>query len=180
MERSGLQFASAAADESNLLSTLGVDVQLLILQTIAFLLLLVILSKWVFPVLARMLDKREQQIADSVNAAVAAEKHAAEAEANVAQIMKDARHQADELLASAKSEATSMLSAADKKSRERAEQLVAEAEAEIRKDIEAARSSLRRETLNLVAEATEKVVGRSVNAPVDRKIVAAAVKEAEK
>lgn len=177
---SGIQFASAATEQSSdLLGSLGIDVQLLVLQTIAFLLLLVILSKWVFPVLSRMLEKREKLIEESVRAAAEAEANAVKAEAKIADMMKQARKEADELLSSAKSEAAQMVSDADKKSRDRAEQIVEAAEAEIQKNVEAARSSLRRETLELVAEATEKVVGSTVDARVDQKIVERALKEAQ-
>ena len=181
MVGSGIYFASAAAEQStDLLGSLGIDVQLLVLQTIAFLLLLVILSKWVFPVLSRMLDKREAQIAESLNAAANAEKHAAETEAKLSDMLKDARKQADEMLASAKNEAANMVAEADKKSRDRAEQIIEEAETEIQKNVETARTSLRQETLELVATATEKIIGKTVTAPVDKKLVEAAVKEAGK
>lgn len=170
---------SAATEQSNLLGSLGIDTQLLILQSIAFLLLLLVLSKWVFPVFRRMLEKREQQIEESLKAAKDAEQHAAEAEANIASMMKDARSHADEIIASAKSEASAMVAEADKKAKDRAEQLVSEAEAEIQRNVENARTELRKETLELVAEATEKVVGATVGERIDKKIVQKAVQEAK-
>jgi len=42
-----------------------------------------------------------------------------------------------------------------------------------------AKKALQNETLNLVAQATEKVVGETVTAKVDEKVVAAALKEAK-
>lgn len=176
------QFASSeavAAEKSDLLSSIGIDWTLLILQTAAFLILLWFLKKFVYPSLLAMLDRREKMIEESVAAARDAEENAAAAEERTAKLMKDARKQADELLTSAKTEATTMVDAAEKKSRERAEQIVADAEAEIQKNVAAAKKSLRAETLGLVAEATEKVVGKTVNASVDKQVVAAAVKEAE-
>lgn len=162
------------------MSTLGVDWKLLVLQTIAFLILLWLLNKFVFPVLGAMLDKREKLIDESVQAAKDAEKNAAEAEAKTSKLMKQARKDADDMLASAKVEAADMVDAAEKKSRERADRIVAAAEDEIAKNIAAAKKSLREETLGLVAEATEKVVKRTVIGTVDKKVVADAVKEAER
>ena len=65
METILTQFASAeahAAEKADLFSSLGIDWKLLILQTVAFLILLVILRKWVYPPLAAMLDKREKDM----------------------------------------------------------------------------------------------------------------------
>lgn len=181
MSGSAMYLASAAAGEQpNLLGSLGIDWTLLVLQTIAFLLLLVILSKFVFPVLSRMLEKREQLIEDSIQAAADAEKHAVEAEAKLDRMLKDARKQADETIASAKQEAAQLLSDADAKSRARAEQVVADTEAEIRKEVAAARSMLREEALSLVSEATEKVLKKAVTRPVDARIVSEAIAEVDR
>ena len=156
-------FASASSTEAkpDLFSSIGIDWKLLLLQTIAFLILFWFLSKFVYPSLVAMLDKREKLIEESVRAA------------------HDARKQADEILASAKSEAGQIVDVADKKSRERAEQIVADAEAEIKRSVDAARKSLRAETIGLVAEATEKVVRNTVDTKVDKKVVEDAIKEAE-
>lgn len=174
-------FASAevASAKPDLFSSIGIDWKLLLLQTIAFLILLWFLKKFVYPPLVAMLDKREKMIAESVQAAQNAEKNAAEAENKTAQLMKQARKQADELLASAKSESNQMIDAAEQKSRERAEQIMADAEAEIQREVASARKSLRAETISLVAEATEKVVRGNVDAKVDRSVVEKAIKEVE-
>lgn len=174
-------FASASSAEAkpDLFSSIGIDWKLLLLQTIAFLVLLWFLSKFVYPALVAMLDKRDKLIEESVRSAHDAEKNATEAEAKTAKLMKDARKQADEMLASAKTEAGQIVDLADKKSRERAEQIVADAETEIQRNLDIARKSLRTETINLVAEATEKVVRSTVGAQVDKKVVENAIKEAE-
>lgn len=175
------QFASTESGaSSDILLTLGIDWKLLLLQTIAFLLLLFLLTKFVFPVIGAMLEKREKLIEDSVKAAHEAEAAAKEASADTARLMKQARKDADDVLASAKAEAADMVEKAEKKSRERSERIVAAAEEEIAKNVAAAKKSLRDETLSLVADATEKVVGNVVTQSVDKKVVAEAVKEAEK
>lgn len=174
------QFASSESGSGDILGTLGIDVKLLVLQTIAFLLLLWLLSKFVFPVLGAMLDKREKAIEESVKAAHEAEENAAKTSAETAKLLHQARSDADEILATAKTEADALVDKAEKKSRERAEQIVADAEAEIRNDIEKARTTLKKETLDLVAAATEKVVGKSVTEQVDKRLIQSAVEEADK
>ncbi len=172
------QFANnETAEKADLFSSIGIDWKLLVLQTIAFLILLWFLKKFVYPSLVAMLDKREKMIEESVRAARDAEKNAAAAEEKTTALMKKARKEADELLASAKTEATSVVETAEKKARTRTEQMTADAQAEIARNIAAAKKELRSETLELVAEATEKVVGKTVTSAVDKKVVADAVKE---
>ncbi len=167
----------ATGEKTDLFSSIGIDWKLLALQTLAFLILLWFLKKFVYPSLVAMLDKREAQIKESVKAAAEAEKNAAEAEAKTAALIKEARKQADEMLDSAKTEAAGLVEGAEKKSRERAEQIMKNAEAEIAMSVTAAKKALRKETVELVAEATEKVVGKAVNASVDKKVVADALEE---
>lgn len=174
-------FASTeTAAKGDILGTLGIDVQLLIFQTVAFLLLLFVLAKFVFPKLGEMLEKREKLIEDSVQAAKDAEAAANKASDETAKLMKKARKDAEEVVSSAKAEAAAMVETAEKRSRERAEQIVADAESEIKSDIAKARSALKKETIELVAAATEKVVGKSVSSGVDAQIIRSAVNEVEK
>lgn len=180
MLSSATSFASSSADEGGMLGSLGIDVQLLVLQTVAFLFLLFILAKFVFPSLSAMLDRRDKAIAESLKAAAEAEKNASHSQQEVEKLLKQARKEADEILASAKTEAGALVDTAEKKSRERAEQIVADAEIEIRNDIEKARTALKKETVALVAAATEKVIGKTVTAQLDTTLITTAVKEAEK
>lgn len=173
-------FASTSEAEGGILGSLGIDVQLLVLQSVAFLILLFVLAKWVFPSLNAMLDRREKAIAESLQAAAEAEKNATNSQHEVEKLLKKARGEADEIIATAKVEATSLVDTAEKKSRERAERIVKDAEVELRNDIEKARTMLKKETIELVAAATEKVLGNAVTAGVDEKMIKSAVAEAEK
>ncbi len=80
-------------------------------------------------------------------------------------------------MATAKEEANATVEAADAKAKVRAEHIVAEAHEQLQKDVVAARKALHNDTLELVALATEKIVGKTVNAKVDKEVIAASVKE---
>lgn len=171
--------SEAAAEESNLFTALGIDWKLLILQTVAFLILLWFLSKFVFPPLTRMLEKRDADIEAGVQAAQAAEKKADAAKTEVEKLLKEARREASEIVSTAKEEAAAAVSLADTKAKERAERTIADAKDQIDKEVLSARKALHNETIELVAQATEKVVGKTVTSQVDEKVIAAAVKEAQ-
>lgn len=171
--------AAAAPTDAGLFETLGIDWTLLVIQTLAFLVLLFFLAKVVYPPLTKMLDKREAAIEAGVQAAQAAEKKADEANAKVDELLKKARKEATEIVSTAKEEATASMQAADAKSKERAERIIADAQSQIEKDVLAAKKVLHNETLELVAQATEKVVGKTVSAKIDDAVIATAIKEAK-
>jgi F-type H+-transporting ATPase subunit b len=166
----------ASSSEGNLFTALGIDWKLLVLQTIAFLILLWFLSKVVFPPLTRMLEKRDATIEAGVQAAQAAEKKADEAKSEVEKLLKQARREASDIVTTAKEEATAAIEAADAKAKTRAERTLADAEDQIKKDILSARKALHNETLDLVAQATEAVVGKTVTPQIDQAVISAAIK----
>jgi F-type H+-transporting ATPase subunit b len=172
------QFAEAAtqAESGSLFDTLGIDWQMLIIQIIAFLILVWFLGKFVYPVLMKTIDARRAEVEESVAAALDAKKKADQAKTEIADMLKTARAEAGEIVTTAKEEATAAIEAAEEKARVRGERIVSEAQAQLEKDVVAARKALHNETLELVALATEKVVGKAVSSKVDESIIAAAVK----
>jgi len=172
--------ATESSEQSeSLFGALGIDWRLLILQLIAFGILLWILKKFVFPYLIRAIDKREKAIAESVAAAQEAEVKAEKAEAEVEKQLKTARKEAAEIVDVAHKEAAAMVAEAEAKAKQRAEQIVSEARAQLEQDIVKARTQLRNETAELVALATEKIVRQKVDAARDKDLITTALKEAQ-
>lgn len=171
--------AEAATGDADILSTLGVDVKLLIFQIVAFLILVWLLGKFVFPAFIRIVDKREAAIAESNKAAVEASKQAEKSKEETEKLLAKARAEAKEIVATAKSEADAMQAKSEQRSKEQAERTIANAQEEIAKEILAAKKALHNETIDLVTLATEKVVGASITEKIDNKVVADALKGAK-
>lgn len=172
--------ATTAAEpaKTDILTSLGIDWTLLALQIIAFLILVLILGKFVYPVFVRVIDERQDQIDAGAKAAQDAEKKAARAEKEVEKLLKEARTQAKDIVQTAKEEAVAAVEAAEGKAKQKADAIVASAKEQIEKDVIAAKKSLHNETLDLVALATEKVLGSSLTTKVDSDVIATAVKDA--
>lgn len=168
-----------SAKSGGLLESLGVDIPTLIFQIVAFLLLVFVLGKWVYPVFMGIVDKRQAEIEASTKAADEAKQKAAEAEAKADELLREARAEAGEIISIAKNEASAAVSAAEKKAQARAETIVQSAEDDIKKQVADARKTLHNETLDLVAEATERVLGKTVTAKVDDAVITQALKEAK-
>ena len=167
--------AETEAQHTDILTGLGINWQLVIFQIIAFLILVFILSKWIFPVFFKIIDKRQEAIEASNRAAIEASKHAEKAQAEIDKLLKEARVEAKDIVTTAKEEATAMVETAEAKGKASAEHIVAEAHEEIAKEVVAAKKALHNETIDLVASATEKVVGKAVNAGVDTKVIKSAL-----
>lgn len=163
--------ANTSAENSGLFESLGIDWKLLVLQSIAFLLLLWLLSKFVYPVLNKMIDTREAELEAGQKAAKEAQDEAARAEEKIKSLMRDAQKEASDIVMTAKTEATNMIAASEEKAKSSAERIVAEAQESIAKDVLAAKKALHNETIDLVALATEKVVGKTINAKVDKTLI---------
>ncbi len=171
--------ATKTAEKASALDTLGIDPKQLVFHLIAFIILVWILSKFVFPVLIRVIDDRQAAIEESLSAAKNAEKNAADAEAKIDKLMRDARKEASEIVTTAKDEAAALAAKTEEKSKKQAERIVEEARESIGKEVLAAKKALHNETIELVAQATEKVVGAGMSKDINKKIIAQSISSAK-
>jgi F-type H+-transporting ATPase subunit b len=169
--------ASTEEASAGLFEALGLDAKMLIEQALAFLILVAILAKFVYPALVKAIDSRREQIEAGMQEAKQAEEALATAEAKVADMLTDARKEADDIIARTQQEANSMIADAEEKAKGRAEQIVTDARAQLDTDIAKARRMLKEETIQLVALATEKVVGEKLDERKDANLIKEALQE---
>ncbi len=172
-------FAQSSTASSNVFTALGIDWRLLILQIVAFLILVWLLAKFVYPWLLKQVDERQAAIDAAAKAAVKAQESAAETEEHIAKLLAEARAEASDIVSNAKLEATEMLSASEEKARTTAEKIAADARADVEKSVESAKRALHDETLELIALATEKVIRKKLDKKADTELIASALKESE-
>lgn len=172
------QFATTAAG-SDVFSALGIDWQQLVFQIVGFVILVILMAKFVYPVLIKSVDERQAKIEEGLKAAREAEDNAAKAQEEIASQLDEARKTAKDIVATAKEEATNMLTVADEKAKTQAARTIATAKDEIAKEVVAAKKALETETVDLVARATEKVVGKTYSAKDDKSVITTALKEAK-
>lgn len=170
------QFASTTAATGGIFEALGIDWKTLILQIIAFLILVWLLGKFVYPWLMKSVDERRDSIEAANKAAAQAQVAAIDAQEKIAHLLQKAQLNAVDIVATAKLESIAAIAASEEKAQKRAEQIIADAHAEITKEVLAAKKTLYNETLELVAMATESVVGKVVTSEIDSKLVTDAIK----
>lgn len=173
-------FAATESSDSGVLGVLGIDWVMLAFQLIAFLILVGVLSRFVYPVFMKVIDERQAAIDASLEAAREAESSAETAQKKIDKQLAEARKEARDIVATAKDEANQMLSKADEKAKASAQLIVNKAHQEIDKEVIAAKRALHNETLDLVASATERVIGKTHSKSADKSVISDALKEAEK
>ena len=169
---------AAESSSPGLFQALGVDVRLLVLQMIAFLVLVWALGKWVYPILIKAIDNRQEAMEAGIKASQEAQKQAEKAEEKIGEELTAARKQADEILAATQKEANALIADAEEKAARRAKNIVEEAKSDMNNQIQVAREALKDETRALVASATEQIIAQKVDSSSDAKLVDAALNRA--
>ena len=149
----------------------------LIADLIAFLILLAILARWVYPAIVRQAEARQRQIAADLEAAEKARAEAEERLKQAEQRLAATRQQAEQMLASANRSAEQTRQELKDKGQEEARRIVEQARREIETARQQALDSVRSAVADLVVLATEKVVGEALDGDRHRRLIEEAVEE---
>lgn len=169
------QFAETTS--SGGISSLGVNLKSFIFQLITFVIVLLILRRYVFPKLVATLEERRKTLEESLVQAKKTEEALTKAEEKANHILHQAREQADEALAEAKNQAREMVNKSEESAREQASRIIKETETVIAQEHTKLREELKGELASLVAEASEKVLRAKLSSSEDEKLIERSVKE---
>jgi F-type H+-transporting ATPase subunit b len=169
----------ASTAQPSIFEALGLNWKLLVEQSIAFLILVWILGKFVYPVMIKAIDTRREQIEAGMKEAQASQEALEKAEQKVADMIAEARKDADDLLSRSHQEAGVLIADAESKAKERAEQIVTDARAQLETDVSKARRALKAETVQLVAAATEHIVHEKIDGKKDANLIEHALQAKE-
>jgi F-type H+-transporting ATPase subunit b len=137
------------------------------------------LSKVAFPRIQAALDKRAKLIAESIEAA---EKSKQESEKLVAEYrarLKEAREQADDIIARARKAGEATKTQAAEEGREKREELLAAARRDIEAETRRSLERIRKEVADLTVLTTEKVVKKSLDPEDHKRLIDEALKDAD-
>ncbi len=147
----------------------------LIVELIAFLIVLGFIGKVVLPRLNEALDNRAKQIKSQMEAADEAKADAAKADEDRRSELENARHQAREILAQANRSAEQVKSEAQANAQAEYERIVSNAEAEVALARQRAVEEAAGRLGDLVLDVTERIIGREINAEAHRDLIDEAV-----
>jgi F-type H+-transporting ATPase subunit b len=153
------------------MGALGITLPGLLTQLISFTLLMLVLYRFLYGPIVRMLDQRAERIKNSLEAAENARAEAASSAAAVEQEMVKARQEGQRLIAEAQEAARRAGEQIAERSRQQGEEIIARAESEITQQRDAAIEDLRREFAGLAVLAAERVVERELDAARHQELI---------
>lgn len=148
-----------------------------IVELAAFILMLAVLARWVYPAIVKQAEARQKQIAEQLDAA---EKDRREAEAHLKDAearLSEARKTAQGVIDAATRTGEVLRQELKQKAEEEAKRLTESARKEIEAERERAIQSVRSEVAGLVVAATEKVLGETLDADKHRLLIDRAIAE---
>ena len=166
---------TAEEESSNFL--VSPDVGLMIWTVIAFFVTLFVLRKFAWPQISTALDKRQHAIEESIDTAERARTEAAELLEEYRQRLREARSQADEIVARARKAGEGHERESLEQARRRREELLEQTRRDIEAETRRAIQEIRGEVADLTVMATEKVTRKSLDEGDQRRLVEEALGE---
>lgn len=132
-------------------------------QSLVFLIFVAFCMKYIWPVLKSAMAERQQSIAQGLAAAEEAERKLGEAESRAEEERAKARAEAAQIIEQARQQANQMIEDAKGNARAEGVRLLEAAQAEIDQEVNRARESLRRQVAALAVEGAERVLEESID-----------------
>lgn len=152
-------------------SGLGINAIAFLSQLISFGIVFVILWRWGFPVIIKMLDKRQEVIREGIENAERARRDLAEATARAEQLLAEARRQGQESIAQAAKAAEREAGRIEEEALARTAQIEQQQIERIRQEAARARAEISRLVVNLSISAASKIISKSVDSNDNRRLV---------
>jgi F-type H+-transporting ATPase subunit b len=133
-------------------------------QALTFALFIWFTVRFIWPPLLRAIEQRQKQIAEGLEAAERGKLDLEQASKRTAELLRDARQQAQDILGQADKRAAEMIEEAKVAAKTEGERLVTGAKAEIEQEISRAKEMLRAQVAALAIAGAEQILKREVDA----------------
>src|SRR5699024_10347474 len=143
----------------------------LLAQVIVFALLIWFTMKFIWPPVNAALRERQKRISEGLAAADRGVRELEEANEKVEGLVKEARSQANEILANAQRQASEAVEQSREDARAEGERIVAAAREEIDQAVAQARADLQRDVGRLAVSGAERILKREIDAKAHNDII---------
>ncbi len=157
-------FAAAGNPIEEIAHQFGVTWQLLISQVVLFVIVALVLKKFAYGPVLKMLDERKHRIAEGLSNAEKIKTELARTEASRQEILNQANGQANKLIEEARAAAAKVLEVESQKAIATANQIIAKAHEASEAELVRMKAELRGEVVRLVIATTAKVTGKILTA----------------
>lgn len=146
----------------DILGTIGFDWRVAIVNLVSFLIIFLILKKFVFDHIAKVIRERRATIASGLNQAEEAESILADAEVAAEDITREARLEGQEIIAASKTQAETLAQEIAERSQNEAEKTLEQARERSIQETEALRTELRKEMADLVVQSVQTITAEEL------------------
>ena len=153
------------------LSALGVNGSAFLIELITFVLALLVLRKWAFGPIVKMLNQRRTVIEDGLKLGEKMRQEQTKMEERVEQALHKSRQQADQIIADAQTTAKQIVHDAESDAKNKAVQILEEAQRQTGLEIDRARRRLETEIMDLIAQTTTAILDETVDAKKDAALI---------
>jgi F-type H+-transporting ATPase subunit b len=169
--------AATTTTEENSNFLVSPNVGLMIWTVLAFLVAFFVLRKWAWPAITEALDKRQRAIEESIEAAERARTESAELLEEYRGRLREARAQAEEIIARARKAGEVHERETTEHARAKREELLEQTRRDIEAETRRAIQEIRTEVADLTILATEKVTRKALNEDDQKRLVEEALGE---
>ena len=153
------------------LAALGINLPSLLWHTFNFLLLVALLSKFLYRPVTRMLDERSSRIRESMERAEAIKDQLARTTEETRLQLEAARKEGQSIVEQAKQIGERVKAQAKQEAQAEADKIVAKARAQLEQERQQVVAELRREMAGLVVSAAGRVIGESMDDRIQRRLI---------
>ncbi len=167
------------AASKDLLGTLGLNGKLFLAQLVNFSIVLVVMWKWVYTPLVKLMDTRAKAIKDGLAQAQLAQQKLTEASVEKERTLRAAQADAQALLEAARAKADALHQEKLRQARLEIEKIVEETKQRIQHERAESLRDLQREVVDLTLQATRKVM-HGLDETVHKALLQQAIKDIDK
>jgi len=149
----------------------------LIGQLLAFILFVWFCMRYVWPPMLQILEEREKEVADGLEAASRGKRELEEANTQRVAIVDEAKKEAADLVGQAGQRANQMVEDAKSQAQEEADRIKTSAKADLEQAAKKAREEIRSEVSALVVAGAEKILGAEIDQEKNAEIIEEISKE---
>ena len=149
----------------------------LIGQLLSFILFVWFCMRYVWPPMLQILEEREKEVADGLEAASRGKRELEEANSQRVAIVDEAKKEAADLVSQAGQRANQMVEDAKSQAQEEADRIKASAKADLEQAAKKAREEIRSEVSTLIVAGAEKILGSEIDQEKNAEIIEEISKE---
>lgn len=153
------------------LGALGVNGGDFLIQIITFVIVLLILKKFAFKPILKIMDERRKLIDNGVKLGEQMKIKSAKLEDEISEKLREARASADKIISDAQQDARELVQSAEENAKQKVDQISAEAQERIKRETAQARKQLEGELVGLISEATEAIIDEKVDIKKDAELI---------